>query len=125
MDETNQLRADIRSSLTDDLRKPKYRSNPNPIAGHCYVASEALYHLYEGNTFTPMVMRIANDTHWFLKCRDSGKIVDITADQFDFPIDYSTAKGSGFLTRNPSKRALKVIERVKALTDLRTKQDTL
>jgi len=31
--------------LSDDLRRPPWKGDPNPLAGHCYVASEALYHL--------------------------------------------------------------------------------
>ena len=31
----------IAESLTDDLRRPPWRGSPNPLAGHCYVASEA------------------------------------------------------------------------------------
>lgn len=49
----------VRSGLTDDLRKPEYRGNPNPMAGHCYVASEALYHLLGGKAkgWTPMTIQ--------------------------------------------------------------------
>jgi hypothetical protein len=49
------------------------------------------------------------DTHWFLRHR-SGIIVDATASQFDKELDYSRGRGSGFLTRKPSKRARRLME---------------
>ncbi len=83
------------------------------MRGNCYVASEALYHLLGGKAsgWTPMVMRTETDTHWFLKHTD-GLIVDPTVGQFDAIPDYSLARGCGFLTKNPSKRAAELMERV-------------
>jgi hypothetical protein len=74
--------------------------------GNCYVASEALYHLLGGKAagWTPMTMRHEGDTHWFLR-HESGTIVDPTAGQFQEPPDYARARGCGFLTREPSRRA--------------------
>ena len=71
------------------------------------MTSEALYHLMGGKAsgWVPMRMRHEGDTHWFLKNRKTGQIVDATAQQFTNPPDYSKARGSGFLTRLPSKRA--------------------
>lgn len=80
------------------------------MRGNCYVTSEALYHLLGGKEagWTPMRMRYEGDTHWFLK-HESGMILDATAVQFDVLPDYNKARGSGFLTSNPSKRALKLM----------------
>jgi len=107
--------AAVRRSLTDDLRKPfwqRFGAN-NPMAGHCYVASEALYHLLEGShEVKPMVIRLGlDDTHWFLMV--DGEIVDPTRDQFasTYEVPYGEARGCGFLTRQPSKRAATVIDR--------------
>lgn len=74
--------------------------------GNCYVASEALYHALGGKRagWTPMRMRVPGDTHWFLR-HASGVIVDPSRQQFRKPLDYSKARGAGFLTRRPSKRA--------------------
>jgi len=49
----------VRGALSDDLRKPEYQGNPNPVAGHCYVASEALYHRLGGKAagWTPQSIR--------------------------------------------------------------------
>lgn len=101
----------VRTCLTDDLRKKKYRGSPNPVAGHCYVASEALFwilkkHGIEG--WHPMFIRHEGEPHWFLR-HDSGMILDATSDQFKKPVPYSKAKGKGFLTKHPSARAVQVI----------------
>jgi hypothetical protein len=74
--------------------------------GNCYVVSEAAYHVLGGKNagWTPMRMRVENDTHWFLK-HSSGVILDLSQRQFTQPPDYSKARGSGFLTKGPSKRA--------------------
>jgi hypothetical protein len=81
--------------------------------GNCYAASEAAFHLLRGKAggWKPMRMRYKNDTHWFLK-HESGLILDLTAQQFKKPPDYSRAVGSGFLTRKPSKRAREVIQKL-------------
>lgn len=77
------------------------------MRGNCYVASEALYHLLGGKFagWKPMQMRIAGGSHWFLKHR-SGVILDPTRDQFSMLPDYHLARGRGFLTKQPSKRAV-------------------
>jgi hypothetical protein len=103
------------AALTDDLRKPKYRGNPNPMAGHCYVASEALFHLLGGQAsgWVPHNIKHENDQHWYLKHRTTGAILDPTASQFRTPVPYEHGRGKGFLTKLPSKRAQEVIDRVK------------
>jgi len=70
----------IRAFLPPDLLKPEYRDSPHPMAGHCYVASEALYHM-TGRRMKPCVIRHEGSTHWFL--RDGDRVVDLTADQFE------------------------------------------
>lgn len=76
------------------------------MRGNCYVTSEALYHLLGGKTagYTPMTIRHEGDVHWFLRHK-SGLIVDLTAWQFSTPPNYKEARGRGFLTKKPSKRA--------------------
>lgn len=107
------LVADVRGALTDDLRRPPYRGNPNPMAGHCYVASEALYHRLGGKAegWTPMFIHHEGAPHWFLRHED-GAIIDATADQFRTPVPYEEATGKGFLTRQPSERAQTVLDRL-------------
>lgn len=102
----------IKENLTPDLLKARYRNNPRPYAGYCYVASEAYYHLRGGKEagLTPMNCKWEGVSHWWID--DNGEVVDITAEQFITPVDYSLGKGRGFLTKEPSKRAQEVIRRI-------------
>lgn len=123
----------IRASLGPHLVKRSYLEYRPPDAkpswGCCYVASEALYHLWgKANGYTPMcvpyvVAKHAEGRHWFLEQRASGLQLDITADQFDalYPSapafmrpDYEAAKPKGFMTKVPSKRARIIIDAVLA-----------
>lgn len=107
----------IQDALTDDLRRPKYRGNPNRLAGHCYIASEAAYHLLGGSaTWIPTFIRHESEPHWYLRSRFKdgrpGNIyLDITEDQFSTPVPHRDGKGKGFLTRLPSNRARILIAR--------------
>ena len=104
---------DVRACLTDDLRKDKYKGSPNPVAGHCYVFSEAIFHLLREKGmlgWKPMFIKHEDEPHWFLM-HESGMILDGTADQFKSPVPYGNAKGKGFLTKQPSKRAYILIDR--------------
>lgn len=113
MDTTDALVARVRAALTDDLRRAPWAGSSNPMAGHCYVASEALLHLLraQGVASTPISLRWEGAPHWALRLAD-GTVVDATADQFSATPDYALARGKGFLTREPSKRARTVIARV-------------
>jgi hypothetical protein len=104
---------DVRSCLSDDLRKKEYRGNPNPVAGHCYVASEVLYHQLggKGAGWTPQSIRHEGGPHWYLKHQD-GSLIDPTADQFTTPVPYAQGKGCGFLTRQPSARSQSILDQL-------------
>ena len=100
--------------------------------GNCYVTCEALYHLLGGpkSGWRPMVMRHEGDTHWFLAKRvipPGGKgrgiqtaavnmplliVLDPTFRQFKTAPDYQKARGCGFLTKKPSKRARELAARM-------------
>jgi len=84
------------------------------MRGNCYVTCEALFHLMGGKAagWKPMTVRHEGDTHWFLvnesfydHVRRAHVIVDPTAAQFKTPVPYHQARGCGFLTKAPSKRA--------------------
>lgn len=79
--------------------------------GNCYVTSEALFHLLGGKTagWKSMCMKHEGDTHWFLK-HSNGMILDATAKQFRRLPNYQKARGRGFLTRKPSKRAKQLMK---------------
>ena len=103
----------IVASLSPDLLHPKYQhlKDVHPTAGHCYVASEAYYHLAGGKDvgLTPKSIKHEGATHWYIEsCK--GLIVDITSEQFKTPVPYHLGRGRGFCTKEPSKRALKLIE---------------
>lgn len=96
---------------SDDLRRKEYRGNSNVYVGHCYVASEAIYHLAKaaGISLNPMFISHQNVPHWYLL--DSGTVLDPTKEQFSETVDYSKGRGKGFLTKQPSKRAAELIRR--------------
>mgnify|MGYP006339512755 CR=1 FL=1 len=82
--------------------------------GNCYVTSEALFHNLGGKAagWKPMLLRVNGGTHWFLQ-HSSGLILDATAKQFGGQkLDYSKARGNGFLTVSPSKRARRLMEQL-------------
>jgi len=98
------LVAAVRDCLTDGLLLPGFN-------GHCYVASEALYHMLGGKDagFKPMNLKHEGAQHWWLVGPD-GEVIDATADQFKTPVPYDQGRGRGFLTKQPSKRAQKLID---------------
>ena len=103
----------IQSNLTQDLLKPQFRNHTNPLYGHCYVATEVFYHLKAKELgYKPYILKVNGITHWFLKNKETNDVIDITAKQFDFDLDYSKAKACGFLTQLPSKRAQILISRL-------------
>ena len=117
----------IQSVLSDDLlhKDQKKTKKSHPYTGHCYVASEALYHILGGKKsgLTPVRATLfsgTSHTHWWLK-DENRKIIDITAEQFTSrginvrKKIYPYGRGTGFLTKGPSKRAQEVIRRVKKL----------
>ena len=100
-------------ALTDDLRRAPWKGSANPLAGHCYVASEAAWHAMGGKDsgYVPQTIRHEGATHWYLRHAEHGTILDLTASQFSTPVPYAKGRGCGFLTREPSKRARIVLER--------------
>ena len=60
----------------------------------------------------PCSVRHENVPHWYLKNKITGEIVDITADQFENPVPYENGRGNGFLTKEPSKRAKRLIDKI-------------
>lgn len=106
----------IVAELSPDLLAARYKRvpNANKFTGHCYVASEALFHFRGGSAsgLVPQVLRHEGGTHWYLKDSKSGRVYDLTAEQFKSSPPYEMGRGCGFLTRKPSKRAAMLMERV-------------
>src|SRR5689334_21414353 len=74
--EEERLVASIREALSPDLLKPNWQGSAHPMAGHCYVASEALYHLLGGKEagLKPQVIQHEGGPHWFLRGSD-GRLI--------------------------------------------------
>jgi hypothetical protein len=110
--EVRRLVADVQAHLTDDLRQPKYRGRANPMAGHCYVATETLSCLLGGpkKGWHGKHLRHEGDTHWFLQ-HESGMVVDATASQFRTPVPYEQGIGAGFQSK-PCHRTEQLLRRM-------------
>jgi hypothetical protein len=111
----------VQAHLSSDLLKLEYKNNnnqDNPLYGHCYVASEAVYHLLGSEKVVPCYGRHKEGgTHWWLVDRKTNEIIDPTADQYycvGKRPPYDGGVRSGFLTKKPSKRAQIVLNRIRA-----------
>ncbi len=107
----------IQKNLSSDLLKGKWKIQSSPLEGHCYIATEALYHILNNNEWTPMCASYSDEsgkcTHWWLMNKITHEILDPTKEQYlpDEP-PYHLGRGNGFLTKLPSKRAKILIGRV-------------
>jgi hypothetical protein len=110
----------IQNALSLDLLHPSYP--PDEISyreatrNHCYVATEAAYHLFgRGAGFVPYVFNYGEGrTHWWLKNEQTGAVLDPTAPQLRGKTSvYAKGRRASFLTKRPSKRAAELIRRVK------------
>lgn len=112
----------IQGVLTPDLLKAEYihLNSQNPLYGHCYAATEALYHLLGGaqSEWHPCRGRdVDGVTHWWLANKE-GQILDPTAEQYTSlgkTPPYDKGSRGPFLTQQPSKRARTIICRVEKL----------
>jgi len=108
----------VRKHLSPDLLKKELRNKvDHPMYGHCYVATEALWHLTEQKLF---VLRAKDDegiTHWWLQDK-LGNRYDPTFDQYTDrgkEPPYIHGQRAGFLTGDkPSKRTEELLNRIRA-----------
>ena len=113
----------IQKSLSPDLLKKEYQkgNQNNPFYGHCYVATEVLYHLMNSKEVKPCCGKDEQGVvHWWLQYKNSGKRIDVTSEQYssvDKTPPYDVGRGCGFLTKQPSKRAQIVINKVMTMFD--------
>lgn len=113
----------IKKSLSIDLLKPNWREkakNQHHTFGHCYVASEVLYHLLGGkkSAFRPYCGKDENGTHWWLVNTFNGDKLDVTEEQYTSKgkqPPYESGKRSAFLTSEPSKRAKILMDRINVI----------
>ena len=114
------LITDIQAVLDPELLKKPYRerNKTNPMFGHCYVATEAFYHLTKDEWPGRFTIFHGKDdegiVHWWLHDNHRTKILDITADQYYSDgknPPYEKGRRGSFLTNDPSKRAVIVMNR--------------
>jgi len=111
----------------DEMLKGEYKDYlQHPLGGACYVASEAYYRalpVEEQEQWTPHSMALEwvegttkrSMTHWCLIDRDTNRVIDLTAEQFDVTAtepDYEWATGRGFVPPSPSERSQRVLEAI-------------
>jgi len=120
----------IQSALTPDLLKGMWKKDfSNPMTGHCYIATEALYWILGGpnGKYNPYVLSHktwpegldGGETHWFLK-NDKGDILDPTKDQFEgeeIRYDKGTPNGMMNYPSGGSKRAKEIMRRIDMLKE--------
>lgn len=110
----------VQACLHPGLLKLAYRKQlpsvpaaQRPLFGHCSAASEAIYFLLggKGSRWTPTTVRVDGGTHWYLRDKKTGEVLDPTADQFVCPVPYGEGRGCGFPTPGavPSKRAKEIM----------------
>lgn len=117
--EAEKIIREIQAQLTPDLLRPEYArkvepSDPN-TSGHCFVATEALYHLWgKANGYYPCSHGKPGNTHWWLRNR-AGEIIDPTADSRT-PHSYPYDKGRAipFRTTLPSVRTADLLQRLQS-----------
>lgn len=75
----------IASNLKPEMVSKKYReeNSTNPMFGHCYHASQALFHLMDTNVLEQRTaIDYHDEAHWWLVDNSTDKVYDITADQY-------------------------------------------
>lgn len=110
----------LHSCLTKDLLKKQYQSdyeNNHFTTGHCYIASEAVFHTFGGkDEWSAYSGRDHNDgTHWWLKNKLTKEIIDPTKEQYTslgIEPPYDKGRPCAFLTREPSARARELMARI-------------
>ena len=90
----------IVSKLAIDFCPPKYREGNfgNPLFGHCYHATQAMYYFFKDANLKVMSAKCQGpaEQHWWLQ--DGDKIIDITAEQYDM-LDFDPPYDKGKETK--------------------------
>lgn len=107
----------IQGVLRDEHRYKRWQGHPNPLAGQCYVATEALFYLgAKDDGFRPFNLKHEDTSHWCLT-NNENTVMDPTVGQFVTVPDYTKGRRRGFQTgyNRPSWRAQHIINAVQAL----------
>lgn len=81
------------------------------VRGQCYTASEAIYLIAGGKKsgLKPVQLIHEGVSHWWLEY--NGKVIDVTAKQFNTPVPYEKGRGRGFYP-NPKSRTLELLQKI-------------
>ena len=118
----------LEECLTPDILTPKYReeNQNNPMYGHCYHTTQAMFYLLDTDTLDIMCgTDWRDDKHWWLRDRETGYDVDMTSDQYysigkEPPYDNGkVSKWYGWKGR-PHMRSLKLIKKMQPLANIST-----
>ena len=85
MTEIESVMESIANNLTSEMVTKKYREEnaTNPMFGHCYHSSQALFYLIDTDVLEQRTAIDYHDcSHWWLVDKTTEKIYDITADQY-------------------------------------------
>ena len=85
MTEIESVMGSIISNLTPELVTKKYRAEnaTNPMFGHCYHSSQALFYLMDTNVLEQRTaIDYHDEAHWWLVDNTTDKVYDITVDQY-------------------------------------------
>ena len=85
MTEIESVMGYISNNLTPELVTKKYReeNETNPMFGHCYHSSQALFYLMDTNVLEQRTaIDYHDEAHWWLVDTTTDKVYDITADQY-------------------------------------------
>ena len=110
----------IAGKLTPELVTKKYREEnaSNPMFGHCYHSSQALYYLIDTDVLQPMSAIDYHDcTHWWLEDTSCNKIYDVTSNQYYYvgqipPYEAGKKKKWYGWKQRPHQRSLNLMIRV-------------
>lgn len=119
-EDINLVMSYIASKLTPDLVTKKYREEnaSNPMFGHCYHSSQALYYLIDTDVLQPMSAIDYHDcSHWWLEDTSCNKIYDITSNQYYYvgqipPYEAGKKKKWYGWKQRPHQRSLNLMIRV-------------
>ena len=85
MSEIESVMGSIASNLKPEMVTKKYREEnaTNPMFGHCYHSSQALFYLMDTEDLEQRTAVDYHDcSHWWLVDTKTDKVYDITADQY-------------------------------------------
>ena len=112
----------IQEALSFDLLSKPLKKSVSPeahyVRGHCYVATEAAYHLFAKEAgFKPYSVKCSDGgTHWWLVHSDRKVVLDVTEPQIAAGFDYGK-RPQFFQTPAPSMRAVVLLIRVLLLPE--------